>query len=115
MRGSRRTVFRSRSTDCSRVPQFDVHRFSKGLVIDCQSDLLDHIASRLVVPLAHLAVAPSPVPRLNPVFRIDGEDYVMVTQSAAAVRTQQLGPVIASLAERSFEITGAIDVLISGV
>jgi hypothetical protein len=39
----------------------------------------------------------------------------MVTESAGAVRTQQLGPVVGSLADRSFEITGALDVLISGV
>jgi hypothetical protein len=39
----------------------------------------------------------------------------MLTQTAAAVRTRELGAVVGSLAERSFEITGALDVLISGV
>lgn len=97
------------------MAQFDVHRFGEGLVVDCQSALLNHIASRFVVPLVRLEDAPKPAPRLNPIFGIDSEDYVMVTESAAAVQTRQLGPVIASLAERSFEITGAIDVLISGV
>lgn len=97
------------------MAQFDVHRLGEGLVIDCQSDLLSHIASRFVVPLVHVANAPRAAPRLNPVFVVEGEEFVMVTESAAAVRSRQLGPIVASLAERSFEITGALDVLISGV
>jgi hypothetical protein len=39
----------------------------------------------------------------------------MLTQAAAAVRPRDLGAVVGSLAERSFEITGALDVLVSGV
>ena len=97
------------------MAQFDVHRFGDGLVIDCQADLLNQLESRLVAPLIPCDVAPPPARRLNPVFELDGDDYVMVTQSAGAVRTRLLGPVVASLADRSFEITGAIDVLISGI
>jgi len=97
------------------MAQFDVHRLGEGLVVDCQSDLLSHIASRLVAPLIPRSKAPTPVRRLNPVFTINGADYVMVTQSAGAVPTRQLDAVVASLAEQSFEITDALDVLISGV
>lgn len=99
------------------MAQFDVHRLANGsaLVIDCQSNLLDHIDSRFVVPLVPLANAPPPARRLNPVFEIDGDDYVMLTQAASAVRRRELGAVIASLDERRFEITDALDVLISGV
>ena len=53
--------------------------------------------------------------RLNPIFEIDGREYALLTQAAAAVRRAELGEVIGSLAGRSFEITGALDVLISGV
>lgn len=53
--------------------------------------------------------------KLNPVFNIQGEDYVMMTQAAAAVRRRELGEAIGSLAYRSFEITTAIEVLLSGV
>lgn len=97
------------------MAQFDVHRIDGWLVLDCQSDLLSHIASRFVAPLVPKADSPTPVRRLNPVFLIDGNEFVMVTQSAGAVRTQQLGPVLLSFADRSFEITDALDVLISGV
>lgn len=97
------------------MAQFDVHRLSKDrLAIDCQADLLDYLASRLVVPLVPLDKA-MPARRLNPVFNIRGHDYVMLTEAAAAVPLRELGEVVASLADRSFEITGALDVLISGV
>ena len=39
----------------------------------------------------------------------------MLTQAASAVRLRELGAVVASLADRSFEVTGALDVLLSGV
>ena len=97
------------------MAQFDVHRLAGGLVLDCQSDLLSHIASRLVVPLVPKPDAPTAVRRLNPVFQIEGEDWVMITESCGAVRVQQLGPVVTSLDHRSFEITDALDVLITGV
>jgi toxin CcdB len=97
------------------VAQFDVHRLGDMLVVDCQSNLLDRLESRFVVPLLARPRAPQAAGRLNPIFEIDGAEYVMLTQAAAAVRTRELGAVVASLAERSFEITGALDVLISGV
>jgi toxin CcdB len=99
------------------MAQFDVHRLanSPDLVLDCQSDLLDHMDSRFVVPLLARAIAPPRGRRLNPEFDVGGEYYVMATQGAATVTRRDLGPVVASLAEHSFEITGAIDVLIGGV
>ena len=99
------------------MAQFDVHRLANAsaLVVDCQSNLLDHIDSRFVVPLLPLAASPPPARRLNPVFEIDGEDYVMLTQAASAVRRRELGAIIASLDARRLEITNALDLLISGV
>lgn len=97
------------------MPQFDVHRFADGLVIDCQSNLLEQIESRFVVPLVLRVDLPNSAQRLNPAFDIDGATYVMLTQAAGAIRRRELGAIIASLTEHGFEITGAIDVLISGV
>jgi toxin CcdB len=97
------------------VAQFDVHRLGDGLVIDCQSDLLDRLESRFVVPLVPRMDAPQVAKRLNPVFAIAGSEYVMLTQAAAAVRRRELQPAVTSLADRSFEITGALDVLLTGI
>ena len=92
-----------------------MHRLGDGLVIDCQADLLDQLNSRFVVPLLPRKGAPPPAKRLNPVFDVAGNQYVMATQMASAVQRKELGEVITSLAACSFEITGALDVLISGV
>ncbi|MBT2133508.1 CcdB family protein [Croceibacterium sp. LX-88] len=99
------------------MAQFQVHRLTAGktLVLDCQSDLLDPIDSRFVVPLIPLKDAPQPARKLNPVFSIGGEDYVMLTQAASAVHRRELGETVGSLAEHHIEIVGALNVLISGV
>ena len=97
------------------MAQFDVHRLASGIVVDCQSSLLEAIDSRFVVPLVPAESALVAAQRLNPVFQIDGASYVMLTQAAGAVRRRELGPVVTSLSEHSFEITGALDVLITGV
>jgi toxin CcdB len=97
------------------VAQFDVHRFANGLVVDCQSDLLDQIDSRFVVPLVPRSEAPTLAQRLNPAFEIGGGSYVMLTQAAGAVRRRELGAVVGSLSASAFEVTGALDVLVSGV
>jgi len=99
------------------LAQFDVYRLAggNGLVVDCQSDLLSHLESRFVVPLVPRTDAPQPGRRFNPVFAIESVEHVMLTQFSGAVDRRQLGTAVASLANRSFEITDALDVLISGV
>ena len=99
------------------MPQFDVHRMSRGggLVIDCQSDLHDHLDSRFVVPLVPPKAAPRRLGRLHPSLPVNGSDYVMATHLGAAIQKRDLGPPIANLAERRLDIVGATDMLITGV
>lgn len=99
------------------MAQFDILRLADGsaYVIDCQTDLLDHIDTRLVAPLVPADIAPPPVRGLNPVIEIDQAQYIMVTQSAAAIRTRELGERVASLASRAHEFTNAFDLLLTGV
>ena len=97
------------------MAQFDVHRLGTGLVIDCQSDLLAHLNTRVVVPLIPRSHAPAPASRFNPVFTFDGIDHVMDTQFVSAVERRHLGAAVESLADHMFEITDAFDLLISGV
>lgn len=97
------------------MAQFDVHRLGSGLALDCQSDLLAHLNRRIVVPLIPREQAPAPARRFDPVFAIDGVDHVMATQFTSAVERRELGNVVASLAEQSFEIVDALDVLVGRV
>ena len=57
----------------------------------------------------------APKPYTTPVVEIDGARYVMVTQSAAALRRGDLGQVVMSLADRRHEIMNAFDFLLTGV
>jgi len=99
------------------VAQFEIYRLRSGagLVIDCQSDLLEHLNTRFVAPLVPREFAPQPAERLNPIFRVEDREYVMVTQFAAAVADRDLGPVVTSIRNRSFEVIAALDILLSGV
>lgn len=97
------------------MARFDVHRTRTGrLVLDCQSDLLRHLQSRFVVPLLAPTDLPTPARRLNPVFVIDGSQWVMATQFAAAVPARELVERVASLQDEEYAITTALDTLTSG-
>jgi toxin CcdB len=86
-----------------------------GYLLDVQADLLESLNTRLVVPLMPISAAPTPAKRLNPVFDIDSERVVMVTQFLSAVPASILKTPVASLAQHDVEITGALDLLTTGV
>ena len=67
------------------MARFDVfpNPDSKGFLLDVQADLLDGLNTRVVVPLIPIQSAPMPAKRLNPVFEIEAEPHVMVTQFMA--------------------------------
>jgi len=54
-----------------------------GYLLDVQADIVYGLNTRLIVPLMPPGMAPLPARRLNPVFEIEGGDYVMVTQYLA--------------------------------
>jgi toxin CcdB len=99
--------------------QFDVHRDTKAklypLLLDVQADLLSHLATRVVVPLAPRRRYPAtPIRRLNPVVVVRGVDYVAVFQELAAIAARELGDVQGSVASRRTEIIAALDLLLTG-
>ncbi len=105
------------------MAQFDVHanqdpgtRGRIPYLVDVQSDLLDDLASRVVVPLmpADNPVL-RPLTRLTPVFEFDGQAFVFVTPELAGVSRSVLGRKVASLEAHRHTIVSAFDILISGV
>ena len=96
------------------MARFDVFRSQgPGYLLDCQADVLRHFKTRFVVPLlpAQGAVAAS---RLHPIFEVEGEKLVMVTQLASAVSLSELGAKAASLADQQMPIMNALDMLMTG-
>lgn len=99
------------------MARFSVHPLTNGkqLVLNVQSDLLDGLSSRLVIPLVPLAEAHKPFQRLNPVFDLNGEKYVLYTEQLTAVDRHKLKPALASLEHHHQEIVQAIDFLMEGI
>ena len=81
----------------------------KGYVVDVQADLLESLATRVLPRDRAVAVRD-----LNPVVRVDDEDYVVMTQEVSALPRFSLRRKIGSLADRRDEITRALDVLLIG-
>jgi toxin CcdB len=69
--------------------RFDVYpspgKNSTGFVLDVQADLLNELATRVVVPLLPQDTAPKPARGLNRAFEIDGRPHLTLTQFIAAV------------------------------
>ncbi|MFL4472284.1 CcdB family protein [Tateyamaria armeniaca] len=96
------------------MARFDLYASEDGYLLDVQSDLIDVLTTRVVVPLMPLDAAPTPARRLNPVFDIDGTQVVMVTQFLATVPTSILTDRHSSLAHAQDEITTALDMVFTG-
>lgn len=99
------------------MARFDVYALARGgaLVVDCQADLLGGLKTRVVVPLIPESAAPKPARRLNPVFVVGGERYVLMTQFLAAVEVRELEEKVGSLASEGDVVLGALDFLLTGV
>lgn len=98
------------------MARFSVYRNpdATGFLLDVQANILDHLNTRVVVPLMPLSIAPTPAKGLNPVFNVTGEPMVMVTQFMAAVPTSLLKFPESSLELSRNEITAALDFLLQG-
>jgi len=85
------------------------------LLVDVQSDLLDALQTRVVIPLSKVAaITKNPVSQLTPVLEFEGVSYVLVTPQLAGVAQSELGPVTGSLAHHRETILAAMDFLLLG-
>jgi toxin CcdB len=97
------------------MAKYDVYRASDGtMLLDCQSDVLTHLNTRFVVPLASPDDAVMVEPRLTPLLDVGGQELLMLTHFAAAMPANALGKPVASAADQMFIISNALDMLISG-
>jgi toxin CcdB len=101
------------------VAQFSVYSNPRGsrvnapYLLDVQTDLLN-IATRVVVPLAYPKAFGPPAKRLNPLLKVDGETYVMVTSEIANLPTRELRKPVADLSSERDAIRNALDLLLIG-
>lgn len=104
------------------MAQFDVYsnpnpatRKNIPYLLDVQADLLDAMATRVVVPLVLAEVMGQGVKQLNPYFKIKGVALVMSTAELAGVSSRTLGEKVVSFKARRDEIIAALDLLFTGI
>ena len=104
------------------MAQFDVYlnpnaatRKDIPYLLDVQSDLLDTLATRVVVPLVFAKEMGLAAKHLNPQFKIKGTAVVMSTAELAGISNRSLGNKIASLMNKRDEIIAALDLLFIGI
>lgn len=85
-----------------------------GYVVDVQSNMLDHLNTRVVIPLLPVDQAPPRIARMNPILDIDGVAHSLVTEYIAAVPRSALKTIIADVSADWDKITAAIDFLTQG-
>ena len=83
-------------------------------LLDVQTDLIDYLKTRVVVPLLPSDSTPPPIRKLNPVFEISGRKVVMATHLLATVPVAELGESRLNLIKHHDEIVAALDMLFQG-
>ena len=86
------------------------------LLLDVQSDLLEALNTRVVVPLSLVATARTrAMQALTPNLTVAGKDYIMMTPQLAGISARDLGAIVDSVSSDRTKIISAIDLLITGI
>ncbi len=104
------------------MAQFTVYRNRNArtkatfpLLVDVQSDLLEDLQTRVVIPLSKAAsLAKKPLSQLMPIVEFERGGYVLVTPQLAGVARSELGAPTGSLAGQRDAILAAMDFLLTG-
>jgi toxin CcdB len=104
------------------MARFDVyanpgsHAGTTPYLLDVQSDLLNSLDTKMVIPLRSLKHFPKvKLPtQLTPIFTIEGEDYLLETPKMGAIPRRVLKSSVTSLAQAQDQITAAMDFLFHG-
>ncbi|MFJ1227966.1 CcdB family protein [Yersinia proxima] len=84
-------------------------------LVDVQSDLIDVLTTRLVIPLFPISKIRTQLPeRLCPVIDVAGEKFAVMTHEMASIRRSLLGKVAGNASSDRGQIKNAIDFLIDG-
>jgi len=83
-------------------------------LLDVQADLLDTLATRVVVPLVTASAMGKDIKHLNPRFTIGTAAVFMSTAELAGIPARSLGEKIGSLKDQHHEIIAALDFLLTG-
>ncbi len=104
------------------MAQFDVYlnpntetNHNIPYLVDVQADLLDVLATRIVIPLHTMTSMPKPARHLNPILEISDERFVLSTAELAGIPTAMLGTPIDNLKTYREDVIAALDFVCTGI
>ena len=83
-------------------------------LLDVQANTVDGLSTRAVVPLVPDGRFKSPMRDLNPIFEIDGQRLMMLTQAIGTMPTRDLRRPVWSLLREHDRVVRALDILFLG-
>ena len=103
------------------MAQFDVYTNPNPVtkraipyLLNIQTDLLNNLATRVVIPLYTVSAMGKAAKHLNIQFSVKRIAVIMSTAELAGVAVNSLGDKVCSLKEHRNEIIAAIDFLVTG-
>ncbi len=104
------------------MAQFDIYhnpdpetRHKIPYLLDVQTNLLEQLATRTVIPLVVASKMGKVAKKLNPKFEIEKITVVMSTAEIAAVSSNILSEKVASLQNRREDVIAALELLFTGI
>jgi len=86
----------------------------RGFLLDVQTDLLDGLTTRTVIPLRPIYADTKLIKRLNPIFVIDGKQFALFTHLIVSVPADQLREPKTNAMNRHDDVRAALDMLFLG-
>lgn len=84
-------------------------------LVDVQSDIIDQLSTRLVIPMLPISqLKNKQVKRLNPVIEIEGNSYLVMTHEMASVPLSLLGKQVMDARAYRQRIKDSIDFIFDG-
>jgi len=103
------------------MAQFDVYanpnpatKRTIPFLLDIQTDLLNNLTTRVVIPLYKVSAMGKAAKHLNLQLSVKRTTVIMSTAELAGVAVNRLGDQVCSLKEHRNEIIAAIDFLVTG-
>lgn len=98
------------------MARFDAYEVKgiQGYLLDVQADVLEHLKTRVVIPLQPLGKAPEAAGKLNPRLWVGDQPVILATQFIGTIPRRSLLKPVHHLGQYADEVQIALDFLLIG-
>ena len=100
------------------MAKFDIYSStssSAAYLLDLQDEIIDVLSTRVVAPLVATEDVSKRIKILNPLIRIEGTEFILMTHLLAAIPSTALKNKIGSAISQRDEIIASLDFLFTGI